>query len=120
MNQTGLVHPSAAADPPLRSRLRHLNLAVVVAVVAVGVVQMPLDQVIDVVAVRHRLVAAARPVLVLLVVPAAVVARRAGRRVGRADFQAVLLDGAGGHVVQVATVRSRPPVCSATRSKITS
>ena len=59
---------------------RHLHLAVVVAVVAVRVVQVAVHQVIDVVAVRHRLVAAARAVAVALVVLAAVVAAACSRR----------------------------------------
>ena len=42
----------------------------IVAVVAVRMVQVPLDEVIDVVAVRHRLVPAARPVAVRLLVTA--------------------------------------------------
>ena len=82
-----------------------LDLAVVVAVVAVGVVQVAIDQVIDVVAVRHRFVAAAGAVAVALGVLAAVVAGRAGRGVGAPDRQGVLLDRAAVLVVQVAVVQ---------------
>jgi hypothetical protein len=78
---------------------------VVVAVVAVDVVQMAVDQVIDVVAVRHRLVAAAGTVLVLLGVVAAAVLRRAAGRVLLAYFELVLLDAGLADVVQVAVVQ---------------
>ncbi len=50
----------------------------IVAVIAVRVVQMAFDQVIDVIAVRHRLVATTGAVVVGLVVAAAGVGRRAG------------------------------------------
>jgi hypothetical protein len=69
----------ATARPRPEFGSRNLDLAVVVAVVAVRVVQVAVHQVIDVVAVRHGLVAAARAVLVALVVLAAGVLRRAGR-----------------------------------------
>jgi hypothetical protein len=82
-----------------------LNLAVIVAVVAVGMVQMPVHQVIDVVAVRHRFVAAVRAMLVGLVVLAAGVLGCARGRVGAADRQLVLLDAPLAHVVQVAVVQ---------------
>jgi hypothetical protein len=78
---------------------------VVVAVVAVRVVQVAADEVIGVVAVGHGLVAAAGAVLVGLVVAVAGVGRRAGGRVGGADRQAVLLDAAAVGVVQVAVVQ---------------
>src|SRR5439155_1284652 len=56
--------------------------AVVVAVVAVRVVEVAVDEVVGVVAVRHGLVAAAGAVDVAGRVPAAGVARGAGVRVG--------------------------------------
>lgn len=57
----------------------------IVAVVAVGVVQVSRDEVIDVVAVRHLLVTAGGAVGVRFVVTTASVVRGAGRRVGRVD-----------------------------------
>jgi hypothetical protein len=77
---------------------------VVVAVVAVGVVQVAIDEVIDVVAVRHRLMAAAGAVTVAVFVLAALVGNTAAR-VGRVDRQGVLLDAVGGDVMQVAIVQ---------------
>jgi hypothetical protein len=78
---------------------------VVVAVVAVGVVQVPVHQVIDVVAVRHRLVAAAGAVAVVLRVLAAVVGGGAARGVVGADRQGVFLHPAGAGVVKVPVVQ---------------
>jgi hypothetical protein len=55
-----------------------------------GMVQVASDDVVDVVAVRHRLVAAVRPVLVARVVVVAVVVRRAVGRVGVAHGDAAV------------------------------
>ena len=60
--------------------------------VAVGVVKVTADQVVDVLAVRDRLVAALRSVLVSGLVFGAVVARRAVSGVGFADREGVALD----------------------------
>jgi hypothetical protein len=81
-----------------------VHLAVVVAVVAVDVVQMAVHQVVHVVAVRDRLMATARAVPVPFGVPAAIVGRGAARRVRAGDRQVVLLDAVRRHVVQVAVV----------------
>jgi hypothetical protein len=66
---------------------------------------MAVYQVIDVVAVRHRFVAAIRAMLVGLVVLAAGVLGRARGGVGAADRQLVLLDASLAHVVQVAVMQ---------------
>jgi exodeoxyribonuclease V alpha subunit len=79
--------------------------AVVIAVTAVRVVQMPVHQVVDVIAVRDRLMAAARTVLVVTGMAAAVMGRSALGRVGCGDAQAMLLNPLGAHVVQVAVVQ---------------
>lgn len=76
----------------------------VVAVVAVGVVQVAGHQVIGVVAVRHGFMTAARSVLVPLLVLAAVVRRRAARGVGCVDGELVLLDLVAVDVMEVAVV----------------
>jgi hypothetical protein len=87
-------------------RLRFGDLPVVVAVVAVRMVQVAIDQVIDVVAVRHRFVAATRPVLVAPRVSAALMLGSALRRILGAHRHGVLLDGAGLRgMVQVAVVQ---------------
>lgn len=64
----------------------------VVAVAAVGVMQVAIDQVIDVVAMRHRLVAATGAMNVAGLMGTAVVIRRATVRVGRGDLNHVLVD----------------------------
>jgi hypothetical protein len=79
-----------------------LDRAVVVAVIAVRVVKMALHEVINVVAVRDRLVAAIRAVLMLAVVDFA----DAAAGVGVVDRDRVLLDGAvAPHMVQMAIVQ---------------
>jgi hypothetical protein len=79
---------------------------VVVTVIPVRVMQVPVDQVVDVVAMRHRLVAATRPVHVVWIVLAAGVLRRAFVRVRRGHRQRVLLDRAVGTLmVQVPVVK---------------
>jgi hypothetical protein len=74
---------------------------VVVAVVAVREVQVAVDQVADVVAVRDGFVAAVGAVDVALVVRAAVVRRRAFRRVLPADGNGVFVDVILVRVVQM-------------------
>jgi hypothetical protein len=84
--------------------LDHVDGPVVVAVVAVWVVKVTADQVVDVLAVRDRLVAALRSVLVFGLVFVAVVAGRAVGGVGLADRQCVALHAALAVVVQFAVV----------------
>lgn len=64
----------------------------IVAVAAVRVVQVAADQVIDVIAVRHRGMPAVWPGRVAIVVPAAGGLRCAGSGVLVADRQAVIVD----------------------------
>lgn len=87
-------------------RLFHFDFTVVVAVVAVGVVQVAVDQVVDVVAVRDRLVTAAGAVHMVSIVAVAVVLGCATGRIGIIHFQFVLHDGAIGLLVmQMAVVQ---------------
>ena len=67
--------------------------------------QVAVHQVVGVVAMRHRFVAAAGAVPVSLLVSAAAVARGAGGRVLLRDRQLVLLDDLASYVVQVAVVQ---------------
>jgi hypothetical protein len=80
---------------------------VVVAVVVVGVVEMVADQIVDVVAVRHRLVTASRAVGVRGVVARTGkgVFRSAVLRVLAAHLDCVLVDVVLVRVVQVAVVQ---------------
>jgi hypothetical protein len=78
---------------------------VVVAVVAVRMVQVPVDQVIDMIAVRDRFVAAAGAVLMGFVMLSAIVAGRAIAGVGAVHFQPMFFDPALAYVMQVAVVQ---------------
>jgi hypothetical protein len=82
-----------------------VNGAVIVAVPVVRMVQVPGDDEVDVIAVRHRLVAAARGVMVSGGVSGAGMPRRAGVGVGAANCKLVLVDVIAVHVVQVAIVQ---------------
>jgi hypothetical protein len=78
--------------------------AVVVAVAVVRVVEVALDQVVDVIAVRHAGMSAGGAVNVVGGVAGAAVVRRALRRVGRVDGDRVLVDMIAVDVVQVPVV----------------
>src|SRR5689334_23274742 len=77
----------------------------VVAVVAVRMVQVALDEVIHMIAMRNRFVAAAGAVDVALGVAAAGVGRGAGSGILATDVDLVLLDLAARGMVQVAVVQ---------------
>ncbi|EWH01424.1 hypothetical protein Q427_14160 [Halomonas sp. BC04] len=64
----------------------------VVAVIPMGMVQMAIHQVVDMVAVGHRLMAAPGTVDMVWVMPLALVARRAAIRVGVTDLDHMLVD----------------------------
>jgi len=81
-----------------------VNLPVVIAVAGVGVVEVPRDQVVRVVAVRHRLVTAPGAVGVRGTVGGAVVPVGAGRRVGIAHLEGVLIDVVVMGVMEVAVM----------------
>lgn len=76
----------------------------VVAVIAVSVVQMAFDQVIHVVAVRNGFVPAPGAVAMVASVFTAIVRRRAVRGVRCVDLDLMFLDAAGGVMVQMAVV----------------
>lgn len=78
--------------------------AVVVAVPGVRVMQVPGDEVVDVIAVRYRFVTATRPVDMALGVTRAGVRRRARGRIGRVDLDDALVHVAIVDVVEVAVV----------------
>ena len=77
----------------------------VVAVVAVRVVQVAIDEVIDVVAMRYGFVSAAGAVYMSRFVAVAVMIWGADVRVGGADGDAVFIDVVVVRVVQVAVVQ---------------
>lgn len=77
---------------------------------AVRVVQMVLDQIIDMIAVRHRFVAAARSMHVPGCVPGAAVIRGAALRVGRGDLDHVLIDVIVMRVVEMPVVQRQKKI----------
>jgi len=68
------------------------QLAVIVAMVAVMVVQMALHKVIDVIPMGHCLVAAVCPMYVRFIMAGAFVVRRAFVRICRVHFQAMVVN----------------------------
>jgi hypothetical protein len=82
-----------------------LNLTVIVAVVAVGMMQVVVYQVVHVIAVRNGFVATSGAVFVGLLVTAAGVLRGAGGRIRRIYRQRVLFNSVAIRMVQVAVVQ---------------
>ena len=68
-------------------------------------VQVAIDKVIDVIAVRHRLVPAAGAMSVVVCVLAAVVLRRAAGRIGCVHSQRMLLNAVRRMMVEMAVVQ---------------
>jgi hypothetical protein len=94
-----------AASARFTGPSRSLKRAVIVAVPGVRMVQVPADEVVDVIAVRDGVVPAARPVHVTRNVGAAGVRGRARRRVRSVDADCALVDVAGVGVVQMPVVQ---------------
>ena len=88
----------------VRSRV-HRDGAVVIAVPVVRMVQVPADEVVDVVAVRNLLVTAAGLMHVRSPMLAAGVLGRAVRRIGRADLQDMLVNVVAVRVMQMPVVQ---------------
>jgi hypothetical protein len=84
---------------------RHRYAAVIVAVRSVGVVEMPVHQVVDVIAVRDCFMAALGAMSVRLFVSGAVVLGRTTLRILRGHFDPVILDLASVGMVQMAIVQ---------------
>jgi len=78
---------------------------VIVAVVPVVMVQVPIDQVIDMVAVRHGLMPAICAVDVLFVMSCAIVSRRALLRIGRTYFYSMVVHLTSVLMVQVSVMQ---------------
>lgn len=72
--------------------------------VAVGVVQMSVHQVIHMVAVRHRLVAASGPMLVTFCMPGALMFGGAGGRIAGSHLKAMFVDMIFMDMMQMAIV----------------
>jgi hypothetical protein len=87
-----------------RPSANDLHRPVIIAVVAVRVMQVTVYDVVDVVAVGDRLMTTAGSVDMISCVRAALVVRRALVRVGGRDLELMLVDMIGVHVMQVAVV----------------
>jgi hypothetical protein len=77
---------------------------VIVAMVAVRMVKVAIDEIVDMVAVRDRLMSASWPVHVTRLVPGTTVIRRAAIRVLGSHFNDVLVHVIGMRVVHVPVV----------------
>lgn len=77
----------------------------VVAMSAMRMVQMPVDQIVDMVAVRHGLVSAARTMPVVLRMAIAGMVRGAGGRIARVDVQDMLVDMIAVRMMKVTVVK---------------
>lgn len=99
------VRAGSAASGAPRSRLNGLQAAVVVAVAFVRMVQVAVDQVINVVAVRDGFMPAVRAVDVVGLMASAGVVGSAGSGVGRADLNHMLIEVIAMRRVQMAVVQ---------------
>jgi hypothetical protein len=82
-----------------------LDRTVIVAVSVVRVVQMTVDEIVSMVAVRNSLVATATAVIAAIGVAFAVLLRGAARRMSRVDGECVLVDVAFVRIMHVAVVQ---------------
>lgn len=73
--------------------------------VSVRMMQMPIDEIVDVIAVRHRVVPASRPVHVPRLVPATTVLRRAAVGIALRHLDHVLVDVILVRVMQMTVVQ---------------
>jgi len=74
----------------------------VVAMIAVGMMKMSIDEIVDVISMRHSLMPAPRPMHVSGRMPGALMLRRADVRVLRRNLDGVLVHVPSVHVVQMA------------------
>lgn len=87
------------------SRSGQLDRTVIVAMIAVRVMQPAVDQIVHVIAVRYRFMPAARSVHVPLLMARGGIPGRTAVRVDRADFYAVLFDAPLVWMMQVPIVQ---------------
>jgi hypothetical protein len=85
--------------------LGQFDRAVVIAVIAVRMVQVAIDEIIDVVPMRHGFVTARRAVNVARLMAATVVIRSALVGIFRIDRERMLVDVIAVHVMQMAVVQ---------------
>jgi hypothetical protein len=97
----------AGRSAPLEviGRSGKLYRSVIIAVVAVGMMEVAVDQIVDMVSVRHRLMATTRPMDMTLLVPSAFMIRGAGVGILGADTQDMLIDMIAMHMMEMAIVK---------------
>jgi hypothetical protein len=77
----------------------------IVAMISVRMMQMAIDQIVDVITMRHRFVAASGPMDVVSLMPRASMLRRARIRIDRRNLDDMLVDVTSVHVMQVPIVQ---------------
>jgi hypothetical protein len=82
-----------------------LDRAVIITVIAMRMMEVAVDQIVDVIAVRHRFVSAVRPVNMARIMGAAMVARRTLIRIFRTDLKRVLVYMIAMRMMQVAIMQ---------------
>lgn len=105
LHRFGVTHASFPYSKRCAICLRQLQSTVIIAVIAVHVVQMTGNQVIYVIAVGHRLVSATCAMLVALFMASANVIGSTIRRIGRGSFDHVFIDMAVMQEMQVSVVQ---------------
>jgi hypothetical protein len=91
----------AALRPTMRPDSGELDRAVVITVIAVRMMKVAVDQIVDVIAMRHRFVSAARPVDMARIMGATVMVRCTSVRIFCADLKPVLVYMIGMRMMQV-------------------
>ena len=87
------------------ARLHNFDGSVVVAVIAVGMVQPALDQIIDMIVVRHRFMTTVRSMNMLRLMARMAKRRRAAIRIRGTDLDRMLFDDVALLMVQVAVMK---------------
>lgn len=83
----------------------NLERTVIVAMIAMWMMQTAIDEIVDVIAVRHGIMAAARAMNMILAVADMVRQRPAARRIDRADLDHMLVDVIAMRMMQVSIVK---------------
>jgi hypothetical protein len=98
-----LVTESGRLPQSPASGFRHR--AMIIAVTMVRIMEMPIDQIINMVAMRHCLMSTVRPMHMLRCVPRAFMLRRAVLRIGRGYANHMFIDMALMRMMQMAGVQ---------------
>lgn len=86
------IESTGISKPLSRAASGKFNRTVFVAMIAVWVMQVAVDQIVDMIAVRYRLVSASGPMNVIRGMGATIMVRRTAIRIFRADLDAMFVD----------------------------